>query len=122
MKTLHSALMVVMSCAVLVVAVGLMPPWSLIAEAQHGEADDPQAHFEVVAKHLDLTADQQEAIGPSFHQAFAAMQELHRLHETIAAELTHEQRQKLAQMIHDAFSGSMSQEGHGQRHHGQGSH
>ncbi len=123
MKTLHRALMTGMLTAVLALAVGAMHPGSLVAEAQHGHgqhgtADDPQAHFDELAKHLELTADQREAITAPFTQAFAAMQELHRLHGVIAAELTPDQQQKLAKMMHEAMGNSMSAE----RHHGAEQH
>ena len=122
MRTLHRAMMTVMLTAVLAVAVGAMHPWTLTAEAQHGEAADPRAHLDAVAERLELTDVQRETLEKPFHEAFAAMQELHRLHDVIAAELTDGQKEKLAHMIHEALGGSLSEQQHGQRHHGDGHH
>ena len=130
MRTLQHAMMTLMLAAVPAVAVGAMQPWSLAAEAQHGQAADtqhghaadPQAHFDEVAGRLELTAAQREALAEPFDEAFAAMQELHRLHDVIAAELTDGQKEKLAQMIHEMLGASFSAQQHGQRHHGERRH
>ena len=108
MRTLHRAMMTVMLAAILAVGVG---------EAQHGHSTDPQDHFTDIAERLDLTAAQRETLEEPFHEAMAAISELHRLHDVIARDLTDEQNNKLAQMIHDVMGGSASK--HGQGHHGE---
>ncbi len=118
MKTLHYAMMTVMLTAVLAVAVGAMYPWTPAAGAQQGEAADPRAHIDKVAERLELTDAQRETLEKPFHEVFAAMQELHRLHDVIAAELTDGQMAKLALMIHEGLGELVSNQQHGQRHHG----
>ena len=118
MRILGRAIMTMMLAAVVALAVGVHQPWSLTAEAQHGQTDDPEAHFNQIAERLELTAAQRETLAEPFREAFAAMQQLHRLHDVIAADLTDGQKDKLARMIHEALGGSSDSEGHGQRHHG----
>lgn len=89
-----------------VVALGLAGALAQHGHGQgHGDAMDPEAHFDKVASHLELTDAQRDKLREPFHEAFAAMQELHRLHGVIAAELTDDQKHALAQMIHEAMSG-----------------
>ncbi len=118
MRKLHQAIMTVMLAAVVALAVGALQPRSLTAEAQHGQTGDPEAHFNTIAERLELTAAHRETLAEPFSEMFAAMQQLHRLHEVIAADLTDEQTDKLARMIHEALDRSSVSEGHGQRHHG----
>ena len=117
MRKMPRAIMAAMLAVVVAFAVGALQPWSLTAEAQHGQADDPQAHFNQIAERLELTVAQRETLAKPFSEAFAAMQQLHRLHDVIAADLSDEQKAKLARMIHEALDGSMPHEGHGKRHH-----
>ncbi len=111
MRTHRRAMMTVMLAAILAVGVG---------EAQHGHSADPQDHFTDIAERLDLTAAQRETLEEPFREAMAAMRELHRLHDVIARDLTDEQKNKLAQMIHHAMGGSASK--HGQGHYGGARH
>ena len=120
MRTLHRTMMIVMLAAILAVGVGAVPSWSFTAEAQHGHAAEPKTHFDEIAERLELTAAQRETLAEPFHEAMAAMQELHRLHDVIARDLTDEQKNKLAQMIHDVMGGSASK--HGRDHHGEARH
>ncbi|HEX9701075.1 MAG TPA: hypothetical protein VGD06_16605 [Acidobacteriota bacterium] len=139
MQTPHRATMIVMASAVLAAALGVMQPWNVAAEAQHGghagavqhgpdaavqhgHAADPQAHFDELARQLELTAAQQEALAGPFQEAFAAMQELHRLHDAIAAELSDEQTHKLAEMIHGMFAAGFAGQHHGDDRHPQPRH
>jgi len=123
MQTPHRATMIVMASAVLAAALGVMQPWNVAAEAQHGgHAADPQAHFDELARQLELTAAQQEALAGPFQEAFAVMQELHRLHDAIAAELSDEQTHKLAEMIHGMFAAGFAGQHHGDDRHPQPRH
>ena len=122
MRILGRTIMTVMLAAVVALAVGVHQPWSLTAEAQHGQTDDPEAHFNNIAERLELTAAQRETLAEPFREMFAAMQQLHRLHDVIAADLSDEQKAKLARMIHEALDGSMPHEGHGKRHQGGARH
>lgn len=122
MKALHNTLMTVTLVAIVALAVGTLHPWSPAAEAQHHQArphqaPDPQAHFDHFAEKLSLTAEQREALAEPFAQADAALRELHRLHELIAAELTEEQRTALAEMLHGAMDGRMGSTHHRPSHH-----
>ena len=111
MKTRRQVMMTGMATtAALAAGVGSLYSSSPTLGAQHGHSD-PQAHFDKVAERLSLTASQREKLAQPFHQAFAAMEELHRLHEVIAAELTEEQKGQLREMIHTMLSHSPS-EGH----------
>ena len=114
--------MTVILASVLALAVGTVQPWSLTAAAQHGQGDDQQAHFNAIAERLELTVAQQETLAEPFLEAFEAMQQLHRLHDVIAAHLTEDQKDSLAQMIHDALGGRSSHEPHGQGHHDEDRH
>ena len=113
MRTLHRAMMGVMAVAILAAAVGVMHPWARSAEAQHGDsrqhgqAEDPQAHFAAMADMLSLTETQRATLSDPFMEAFAAMEDLHRLHEVIVGELTAEQTQTFADMVHQAMAGAM---------------
>jgi hypothetical protein len=122
MQAPHRATMIVMASAVLAAALGVMQPWNVAAEAQHGHAADPQAHFDELARQLELTAAQQEALAGPFQEAFAVMQELHRLHDAIAAELSDEQTHKLAEMIHGMFAAGFAGQHHGDDRHPQPRH
>ncbi len=111
MRTLHRAMMTVMLAAIFAVGVG---------EAQHGHSADSSDHFTAIAEGLDLTAAQRETLEEPFREMMATMQELHRLHGVIARDLTEEQKNKFAQMFHDAMEGSASKPGQG--HHGEARH
>ncbi|HSF15776.1 MAG TPA: hypothetical protein VLK65_09490 [Vicinamibacteria bacterium] len=110
MKTRRQVMMTGMATAALAAGVGSLQASSLVLGPQHGHSD-PEAHFDKVAERLSLTTAQREKLVQPFHQAFAAMEELHRLHEVIAAELTEEQKGQLREMIHTMLSHSPS-EGH----------
>jgi hypothetical protein len=88
-------------------------------EAQHGHASAAAEHFHALIEQLALTEAQQEAVAQPFQEAFAAMQKLHQMHDVIAAELTGDQRAKLAQMIHEMLAASFGQQasGHDAPHH-----
>lgn len=122
MRTLHFAMMGVMSVAVLAVALGATHFLPLTAEAQHGHGAEPQSHFEAVAGMLELTADQRQALAAPFQEAFAAMQELHRLHDAIAAQLTDAQRDKLREMVHERMGEAFSTHAHHMSDHDGGQH
>ncbi|HXV63621.1 MAG TPA: hypothetical protein VEK15_23170 [Vicinamibacteria bacterium] len=111
MKTRRQVMMTGMATTALAVGVGSLHSLGLTAEAQQGHMSDPQAHFDKIAERLALTASQRESLAQPFHQAFAAMEELHRLHDVIAAELSEEQKGQLREMIHAMLSHSPS-EGH----------
>jgi hypothetical protein len=155
MQAPHRTTIIVMASAVLAAALGVMQPWNVAANTQHGgqsdavqhahaagvqhghaaaaqhghpaavqhgHAADPEAHFDELAAQLELTAAQQEALAGPFQEAFAAMQELHRLHDAIAAELTDEQMHKLAEMIHGMFAAGLAGQHHGDDRHPQPRH
>lgn len=124
MRTLHYALTGLMLVAVVAISAGAVQPWMSTAlaqhgnggAAQHGQAADAEAHFAAVAEQLGLSAAQQAALATPFEQGMTAMQELHRVHEAIVAELTDEQAQKFAQMVHEMMGEMMEAvggEGHG---------
>ena len=133
MRTLHRAMMGVTLAALLLFAVGAIHPWSP-ALAQHGhegatqhghdgaaqhEATSPQDHFHAMLEHLELTEAQHEVLAEPFQEAFAAMQELHRLHEVIVAELTEEQQKTLAEMVHSMLGAAPTdRHGEGEEAHG----
>lgn len=124
MRTLHRALIAVALTAVVVAGLGALEPWNHAALAQHGQpqhegAGDSQDHFDVVATRLELTSDQRQALAGTFEEAMAAMQELHRLHDVIAAQLNDGQKEKLAELMHEAMGGSTTHQSH--RDHGHGS-
>ena len=117
MRKLHRTLMIILPAAVLAVGAVVVQPWGFAAHAQHGEFDDPQAHFEEIAQRLELSTAQRDTLSDAFYQAFSLMEEFHRLHEEIAAELTTEQQQKLGHMMHEAMGGSVLHQRHGESHH-----
>jgi len=88
-------------------------------EAQHGHASAAAEHFHALIEQLALTEAQQDAVAQPFQEAFAAMQKLHEMHAVIAAELTDDQRERLAEMIHEMLADSFGQEpsGHDAPHH-----
>ena len=120
MKNLHRAMMGVTFVAVLAVSVAMIQPWALAevpqhghgAEAQHGEAASAEDHFSVFAAQLELSAEQQHALAEPFSEAFAAMQQLHHLHEVIAEQLTDGQQEKFGELVHEMLGASMSGHGH----------
>ncbi len=121
MKALHHALMGIALVAVLAISVGAIHPWISAAEAQHGDAAErqhghaaeAQDHFHELTAQLELTTEQQHSLAGPFEEAFAAMQELHRLHEVITDELTDKQTEKFAQMIHEMLGASFAEQQHG---------
>lgn len=119
MQTLHRALMAGMLVLVLAVAVGIPQPWSATAAAQHGQHDDPQAHFDLVAERLELSDAQRQALEEPFHEAFAAMQTLHRVHAVIADELTDAQQEHFTEMIHQMLGREFPVQRHGEHPHGE---
>lgn len=124
MRTLHRVMMAGVLALALAVAAGALYPLVPAAEAQHGaqrhgQAADPDAHFNEVAARLQLTDAQRTALAEPLSQAFAAMQQLHALHETIAAELTDAQKEELAKMMHEGMEGASM---HGRHGHGEGRH
>lgn len=120
MRNLHYAMMGVLAIAVIAVAVGVTQPMQLAAEAQHGQAIDEQSHFARLAELLELTDAQQAALAAPFAEAFAAMEALHRIHDSIAPQLTKEQRDKLAQMVHENLAASFTTHAHHMGGHGGG--
>ena len=98
----------------LIAAFGAPQSGLLTAASQH--QDDAAAHFEAIAQRLALTQDQREQLLQPFHEAFAALQQLHDLHAVIAAELTDGQRRDLADLIHESMAASTSHESHGEHH------
>lgn len=110
MQRWHQVL--VMTTVVAVGIVGLLLGNGAIA-AQHGHAQAQDSHFAEIAERLELSADQRETLTEPFHEAFAAFEQLHRLHDVIASELTEEQKSKLSALIRDAV---------GERHHGEARH
>lgn len=125
MRAFHRALMGATLAALLVFTVGAIHPWGAAlagheGTTQHGhgdaaqhEATGPEDHFHAMLGHLELTEAQQEVLAEPLREAFAAMQELHRLHEVIVAELTEEQQKALAEMVH-SMMGTAPTDGHGQ--------
>ncbi len=120
MRNLHRAMMGVTFVGALAVSVAMIQPWAVAAvaqhghgtEAQHGEAANPEDHFSMFAAELELSAEQQHALAEPFSEAFAAMQQLHHLHEVIAEQLTDAQQEKFAEMVHERMGASMSGHGH----------
>jgi len=121
MKQLHYTMMGVMLVAVLTMALGVTQPWIESAEAQHGDAAEAQhghgagvqEQFDAFAAHLGLSAEQEESISAPFHEGFNALQNLHRLHGMIAAELTDEQQGQFAEMLHEMMGASFAVTAHG---------
>lgn len=128
MKTLHKAMMGMMLIGALTVSLGMVNPTLLPAwaqHAQHGEAQHPEhgeaqhgqhgqhgemqhhdtsdarEHFHVLAEQLELSEDQMHALAEPFHEAFAAMQQLHSFHAVMVEHLSDEQQAKFAEMIHE---------------------
>lgn len=115
MKILHCPLMGALTLGLLAVAAGFLTTADHTAIAQHGHGAqaetqaEAQAHFDNLVKELELTTEQRAAIAPSFGRAFALMQELHGLHETMAAEMTEAQRAKFEAMMRHALGGATSE-------------
>ena len=125
MKTLHNAAMGAMLLAVLAFGAGALHPSTSSAEAQHGEAQHghvatPADHYAEVATMLELTPEQRETLAAPFDKAFAAMTTLHEQHAVIAAELTGEQEEKLADLMHEMMGmdhgGEHGSHGSGHQH------
>jgi hypothetical protein len=134
MKTLHNTLLGIGLVAVFAIAVVSIQPLIAVAEAQHtptaeardsrpaaaqhphdgdgqhGQASEAAEHFHALVDQLALSEQQQHALAEPFQEAFAAMQKLHRLHDVIAEELTSEQREKLAAMIHEMLGASFREQ------------
>jgi len=81
-------------------------------QAHDSQMHDPQAHFEHVAAQLSLTAEQRDALAEPVGKILAAVQEIHRLHEAIAAALTEEQKTALRVMLHKSLPGHAGGEHH----------
>ena len=123
MRALHHALMGITMIAVLTLAAGFLLPGGEVAIAQHGHGNaEAQEHFDAFVEQLHLTDDQRAAIAPSFGRAYGLMAEMRQLHETIAAELTEEQRAEFGTMAHEMMCGSMAEEMHGTGMHEEGLH
>ena len=125
MRTLHQVMMGVTLVALLAVSVAFIQPLAVAAVPQHGqvgqhgdaggagrELGTPEEMFAMFSTHLELTDEQRHAVAEPFAEGFAAMQELHRLHEVIAAELTEEQQETFTGMIHEMMAGPPSGHGH----------
>lgn len=113
MKQLHYAMMGVMLVAVLALALGVTQPLMNVAEAQHGHGAGVQEQFDTFATHLELSAEQKEAISAPFHEGFNALQNLHRLHGMIDDELSEAQQEQFATMLHEMLGASFAGNGHG---------
>ena len=122
MKTVHQALMGITLVGALAVSLGFVLPHghgALHAEAQHGSAQGQHGHamsiqdqFEAFATHLELTEEQKEAVAAPFQEGMMALENLHRLHSMIAAELTEEQQHQFAEMVHGMVGASFTGQGH----------
>ncbi len=126
MRMIHRALMGGAIATGLVFAVGAIHPGHAVlaqhGNAQHGhdgamqhEAASLEEHFHAMIEHLELTEAQHTTLAEPLHDAYAAMQELHRLHDVIAAELTEEQQKRLAEMVHSMMGSAGG--GHGEASH-----
>ena len=109
MQTLHRALMGLTLAAVLAAGLGTVGIFGQAAVAQHGQHDQQGQ------------ADQRETLAGPLREAFAAMQELHRLHGVIAAELTEEQQAKMNEMVHGMMGAGMAGD-HAVTHDNDGEH
>ena len=125
MKSLRrAALTMITLTAVLAATVGSMHASKFTPESQQPqqtEATDPESYFDEVVQRLELTADQQQALEVPLQQVIVAMEELQRLHDVIATELTDTQQGKLAHVFHEVLGGSLGEQLHGGDH-GQGHH
>ena len=122
MKSLHRALMGVALIVLLAISLGFAQPWMAAAEAQHGHGLGVEEQFDAFATHLELTDAQKEVMAAPFREGLAALENIHRLHGLIVAELTDEQAEQFAEMVHQmvgaSFAGeSRGDEGHGGDHH-----
>ncbi len=127
MQTLHRALMGIALAAVVAAGLGTAGFYGHAALAQHGQHGQNQAdsgaaglaeHFHRMLDELALTSEQREKLAEPLGQAFAAMQELHRLHGVIAAELDEEQVAKLNEMVHGMMGAGMASDDHDAEPHG----
>jgi hypothetical protein len=118
MKSLHRALLGVALIALLAISLGFAQPWMSVAEAQHGHGAGAEEQFDAFATHLELTDVQREALAAPFREGFAALQNIHRLHGLIVAELTDEQADQFAEMVHEMVGASFAGEGHETEGHG----
>lgn len=87
-------------------AVSSLALLSSASEPQHhGHGSGDVSHFERVSERLELTEAQRQTLRGPFEDAFDTLQELHRLHEVIDAELTDSQKKELAGMVHEMLGG-----------------
>ena len=109
MRILFRATITATLAAVVTVAGGALYSSPLVAEAQHGTGGD--RHTLVIdISSLELTDAQRAAVETPLRDAFMTLQEVRRLHTKIAAELTEEQRPKLAAVFRDALGDWASQQ------------
>jgi hypothetical protein len=124
MRTPHRSLMTLTLAAGLAVAGAALHAWSSSAQnthqQQHVQPADPQAHIDRVVEHLSLTDAQREALADPLARLRDTLDEVHRLHEAIAAELTAEQKAALADAIHNGMAGHMGTGHPRPAHHGGG--
>lgn len=84
---------------------------------QHGHGSvTPEEHYQVIVDRLGLSPEQRETLAGPFQEAFDALEELHRLHDVIAAQLNEDQKKALAEMIHGMLGGAPSAHEHGDPH------
>lgn len=107
MRTLHRALMGLTLMGILCVGAGFLVPGGATAIAQHGHAAQAEAqeHFDAMVAELGLSDGQRAAIAPLFGRGFMLMTELQEIHRAMAAEMTEEQREKFAGMMHHMMGG-----------------
>jgi len=114
-NALQRSLMTLTLAVGLVAAAATLHAWSATAQnlheqhQQHGQpvhpqTHDPQAHVDRMVEHLSLTDGQRDALAEPLAQLVTALQELHRLHEAIATELT-DQQKAMAGGLHEGMAG-----------------
>jgi hypothetical protein len=112
MKNLHNAMRGIALAAVLAVSLGFAYPSTPVAEAQHGHGMGMQEQFDAFSSHLELTDHQIEAVAAPFQEGLAALENLHRLHGLIMAELSEEQQQQYTEMVQDMVGSSFTGQSH----------
>jgi hypothetical protein len=118
-RNLHRVLMGGLLIATLAVAVGVLQPTSLTAQAQdHGhQAGEPAEHFAMIADMLELDEAQKEELLDPMTRVIANLDELAQLHGLVAAQLTDTQKEQFTGMLIQTVTERL---GAAMPHHGSG--
>ena len=93
-------------------------------QQSHGDLSDPQAHLAAVAKQLELSEAQSEALDQPLRRALEALTELHAAHDQIVNQLDADQRARFGELLHSSLRATFAgdppaanrHQGDGERH------